>query len=173
MDCQFLLQGIFPTQGLNPHFLHWQADSLPLSHQGSLPVCLSIYLSNLLIQRKAVDSHDLGIISHTLLSLQNLAPCLYVMPGMPEVLRTWFLPEISLNRCSPSVTHSLVLTTKARPFHRILRHKARHLLISPFKLHEFNPLKVLQMPKCIMFFFISEQVFITVLQIGGSEGLIE
>ena len=34
----FLLQGIFPTQGLNPHLLcllHWQADSLPLSHLGS------------------------------------------------------------------------------------------------------------------------------------------
>ena len=29
----FLLQGIFPTQGLNPcllHFLHWKVDSLPL-----------------------------------------------------------------------------------------------------------------------------------------------
>ena len=24
-----------PTQGLNPHLLHWQADSLPLCHQGS------------------------------------------------------------------------------------------------------------------------------------------
>ena len=35
MGCQFLLQGIFPTQGLNPHLLHWQADSLPLNHQGS------------------------------------------------------------------------------------------------------------------------------------------
>ena len=35
----FLLQGIFPTQGLNPsllHLLHWQADSLLLSNQGSL-----------------------------------------------------------------------------------------------------------------------------------------
>ena len=33
-----LLQGIFPTQGLKPHLLgllHWQADSLPLSHRGS------------------------------------------------------------------------------------------------------------------------------------------
>ena len=28
----FLLQGIFPTQGLNPCLLHWQTDSLPLSH---------------------------------------------------------------------------------------------------------------------------------------------
>ena len=31
--CHFLLQGIFPTQGSNPHLLHWQADSLLLSHQ--------------------------------------------------------------------------------------------------------------------------------------------
>ena len=27
--------GIFPDQGSNPCLLHWQADSLPLSHQGS------------------------------------------------------------------------------------------------------------------------------------------
>ena len=34
----FLLQGIFPTQGLNPYLfclLHWQADSLPLHHLGN------------------------------------------------------------------------------------------------------------------------------------------
>ena len=33
-----LLQGVFPTQGSNPHrlcLLHWQMDSLPLSHLGS------------------------------------------------------------------------------------------------------------------------------------------
>ena len=30
----FLLQGTFPTQELNPCLLLWQADSLPLSHQG-------------------------------------------------------------------------------------------------------------------------------------------
>ena len=33
--CYFLLEGIFPTQGFNPHHLHWQVDSLPLSHLGS------------------------------------------------------------------------------------------------------------------------------------------
>ena len=27
--------GILPDQGLNPCLPHWQADSLPLSHQGS------------------------------------------------------------------------------------------------------------------------------------------
>ena len=35
VGCHFLLQGIFPTQGLNLRLLHWQADSLPLSHQGN------------------------------------------------------------------------------------------------------------------------------------------
>ena len=38
MGCHFFLQGMFLTQGLNPHlrcFLNWQVDSLPLHHQGS------------------------------------------------------------------------------------------------------------------------------------------
>ena len=35
VGCHFLLQGIFLTQGVNPHLLDWQVDSLPLSHQGS------------------------------------------------------------------------------------------------------------------------------------------
>ena len=38
VGCHFLLQGIFPNQGLNPGLLclwHWQADSLPLCHLGS------------------------------------------------------------------------------------------------------------------------------------------
>ena len=33
--CHFLLQGIFLTQGSNLCLLHWQVNSLPLSHQGS------------------------------------------------------------------------------------------------------------------------------------------
>ena len=33
--CHFLLQGIFLTQESNPRLLHWQEDSLPLSHLGS------------------------------------------------------------------------------------------------------------------------------------------
>ena len=39
VGCHFLLQGIFPTQGSDPHLLHllhWQVDSLPLSHLGSI-----------------------------------------------------------------------------------------------------------------------------------------
>ena len=38
VGCHFFLQGNFLTQELKPgllHLLHWQADSLPLSHEGS------------------------------------------------------------------------------------------------------------------------------------------
>ena len=35
MGCHVLLQGIFPTRRLNLYLPHWQADSLPLSHQES------------------------------------------------------------------------------------------------------------------------------------------
>ena len=42
VGCYFLLQGIFPAQ--KPRIRHWQADSLPLSHQGSplnaIRICL-------------------------------------------------------------------------------------------------------------------------------------
>ena len=54
VDCHCLLQGIFPTQGQNPHLLrllHRQADSLPLCHLGipksrtrSQSFCASIFL---------------------------------------------------------------------------------------------------------------------------------
>ena len=36
VGCHFLLQGVFLNQELNPSLLHWQADSLPLSHREGL-----------------------------------------------------------------------------------------------------------------------------------------
>ena len=49
VGCHFLLQGIFLTQGSNPVSPALQADSLPLSHQGSphphaLVVLLSLWI---------------------------------------------------------------------------------------------------------------------------------
>ena len=35
VNCHFHLQGLFSTQVLNQHLLHWQEDSLPPSDQGS------------------------------------------------------------------------------------------------------------------------------------------
>ena len=40
VGCHFLLQGIFLTQGSNPHLLRWQADSLPMSHPYFI-ICLA------------------------------------------------------------------------------------------------------------------------------------
>ena len=54
--CHFLLQGIFPTQGLNPHLLHCQADSLPLSHLGS-PTHFHSW-SNLMWQETILITHQ-------------------------------------------------------------------------------------------------------------------
>ena len=46
----FLLLGIFPTQGSNPCLLHYQAGSLPLSHQGSpLFLIVLLFLFNYLL----------------------------------------------------------------------------------------------------------------------------
>ena len=39
VGCHFLLQGIFLTQGLYLDLLHWQANSLLLSHQGIFTHC--------------------------------------------------------------------------------------------------------------------------------------
>ena len=46
VGCHFLLQQIFPTQGLNPCLLHWQVDSIPLSHQESPAVEYSAIKKN-------------------------------------------------------------------------------------------------------------------------------
>ena len=40
--CHCLLWEIFLTQGSNLQLLHWQVDSLPLSHQGGQHVCICI-----------------------------------------------------------------------------------------------------------------------------------
>ena len=50
--CRFLLQDIFPTQGLNPHLLcllHWQANSFttePLGGPNNHLVCANLLCSN-------------------------------------------------------------------------------------------------------------------------------
>ena len=45
VDFHALFQGIFPTQVSNPCLLHWQADFLPLSYQGTLYMCICQFSS--------------------------------------------------------------------------------------------------------------------------------
>ena len=51
VGCHFLLQGNFLTQGLNSHLLHWQVNSLPLSHLRS---------PHMLIIHSITITHDLA-----------------------------------------------------------------------------------------------------------------
>ena len=52
MDCHFLLQEIFSTQGSNPHLLHWQIDSFtteppgkPISYKWNYTISGLLYAS--------------------------------------------------------------------------------------------------------------------------------
>ena len=44
--CHFLLQKIFPSQGLNPGLLRLQVDSLPVNHQGSPYIDRHMFISH-------------------------------------------------------------------------------------------------------------------------------
>ena len=56
--CHFFLQGIFLTQRSNWRLLHWQVDSLPLSHLGS-PCPLAEMTTNCLHLCPLPNSQDL------------------------------------------------------------------------------------------------------------------
>ena len=48
VGCHVLLQGIFQTQGSNPHLLcllHWQAGSLPLAPPGKPKIIIYLYIT--------------------------------------------------------------------------------------------------------------------------------
>ena len=66
--CHFLLQGIFLTQGSDPCLLHWQANSLPLSHLGrtvnkggcTSTICMHYeHISKKLSQQKLLEIRNL------------------------------------------------------------------------------------------------------------------
>ena len=55
VGCYAFLQGIFPTQGLNPHLLHllrWQVGSLPLPQPGKPMGCHRWSNSSLILEKK-------------------------------------------------------------------------------------------------------------------------
>ena len=59
----FLLQGIFPTQGSNPHLLrllHWQADSLPTVPPGKPQPVGGWFLPNPLTFSMAYEKVSMG-----------------------------------------------------------------------------------------------------------------
>ena len=69
MGCHTLLQGILPTQGLNPRLLHWQAGSLPLTLPGKPFVWLDCHLIVSLYERYIILKNQTWDILHFTLQL--------------------------------------------------------------------------------------------------------
>ena len=68
--CHSLLQGIFPTQGLNLCLLHWQEDCLPLNPQGSPGKTNQDWLYNL---QSLVCNENVGLLLENYCEFQMVA----------------------------------------------------------------------------------------------------
>ena len=66
VSCHFVLQGIFLTQRSNLSPLHWQADSLPLRHLGSLFSILNC---------KTFDGSKISALNCTLSTMCTASTC--------------------------------------------------------------------------------------------------
>ena len=78
VDCHFLLQGLFPTQGSNSCLQHWQADSLPLSYQGRpfLPLPVS-YITRHIPSEPRLDNFSSKRPSLTVQDLMKSPSCVF------------------------------------------------------------------------------------------------
>ena len=101
--------GDLSDQGLNPHLLHWQADSLPLNHQGSpwgttllfFIVAVPIY----------IPTNDVGGFPSPISSSTVIISCLYEDSHVSIIsFRLWFafpwllmMMHISSCTCCPFV----------------------------------------------------------------------
>ena len=71
VGCHFLLQGIFPTQGLNLSLLPWQADSLPLEQPESYRFNHNIYFLEIHYM-PSTDVNFIHILPHLIFIAFNL-----------------------------------------------------------------------------------------------------
>ena len=79
--------GIFLNQGSNPCLLHWQADSLPLSHQEpSLPIFKRQYWTQ-------------GLLSHRVWCCRDPAPSVPEVYLARATMIAWLTTESSYSAC--------------------------------------------------------------------------
>ena len=91
MGCHAFLQGIFPTLWLNLRLLQWQADSLPLSHQGRPKV---------LVQFSSVQS-----LSHVQLFATPWTPA---RQASLSITNSQIPPCPSSQWCHPTISSSVI-----------------------------------------------------------------
>ena len=106
VGCHFLLQGVFPTQGLSPPLWHRQVDSLPLSHLGSPSTLLVVGQSPGYVQRSVTTwtaAHQLSLfftISQSLLrfmsipSIESVTASNHLILCCPLLLLSSIFPSI-------------------------------------------------------------------------------
>ena len=100
VSCHFLLQGIFQTQGLNPHFLHllhWQVGSLPLMPPGKPKYQNSLHQNSIMGKVALWWCLSLPLVSRpsyprTLFHTQLFGACL----PFPSILHWFIYEELSL-----------------------------------------------------------------------------
>ena len=100
VGCHFLLQGIYPTQGLNLCPLRWQENSLPRSHHGS-PFEKKNYLFAVLRLRCSTwdlvpwpgKSQDTGLIKS---NLENMFLHILVHTCLFAITKRWKQPRCPL-----------------------------------------------------------------------------
>ena len=98
VDCHFLLQGIFPTQGSNPGLLHCRQKLYPLSHFHSLFLLHKVKVSDSLRPHGLYPTRLLcpwdfpgnstGVDCHFL--LQGIFPNQGLNPGLPHCRQTLY-----------------------------------------------------------------------------------
>ena len=117
MRYHFLLQGTFPTQGPRPRLLCllcWQADSLPLSHQGAhfhywlKP--FSRVATDLGLLEPAAKNQEVAPESQSILKHSHPDPCPLPFPpslGAPSLIlcRLHLLTHCSPLKCSQPPSH--------------------------------------------------------------------
>ena len=92
MDCHALLQGIFPTQGLNPGLSHWRMILYHLSHWGS-PRILELFLT----QR---ELPDVGIkLGSSALHMDFFLPA--ELPGKVKIKSESEVAQLCPTLCDP------------------------------------------------------------------------
>ena len=115
VGCYALLQGIFPTQGLNPGLPHCRRILYRLSHQGNPSFIPTLYLP-FMIWRLAISvTYEMRDICnwkvYSCLIIWRLTICAWVVFPDTEIDWQWvihtncFKPPASRSKCNPSLLH--------------------------------------------------------------------
>jgi len=96
----FLLQEIFLTQESNLHLLHWQVDSLPLSHLGSLFNSVQSFSRVQLFATPWTAAHQASL---SITNAQNLLKLMSIESVMPSIHLILCCPLLLLSSIFPSI----------------------------------------------------------------------